>query len=209
MNIDIVYQDQHLIAVNKPPGLLSVPGRGPENQDCVISRVQSAYPDSRIIHRLDMATSGLLLIAHNVEGLRAFSRLFEKRLISKRYIAVVHGIPGESEGEITEPLICDWPNRPKQKVCRDTGKSAKTHYRLLQMDRLNNRSRIELTPHTGRSHQLRVHMLSIGHPILGDEFYGHKQSQMSADRLLLHATELQFEHPFSGEQITLSCKCDF
>lgn len=209
MNLDIVYQDQHLIAVNKPSGLLSVPGRGPEHQDCVISRVQSTYPNSRIIHRLDMATSGLLLVAHNVNALRAFSKLFEKRLISKRYIAVVHGIPKDPEGEITEPLICDWPNRPKQKVCWETGKSATTHYRLIEADRSSNRSRIELIPHTGRSHQLRVHMLTIGHPILGDEFYGHEQSRKSAQRLLLHAMELRFNHPFSGEPIHLLCECDF
>ncbi|MAZ87712.1 MAG: bifunctional tRNA pseudouridine(32) synthase/ribosomal large subunit pseudouridine synthase RluA [Cellvibrionaceae bacterium] len=209
MNLEVVYQDQHLIAVNKPSGLLSVPGRGPENQDCVIARAQSAYPDSRIIHRLDMATSGLLLIAHNLEALRAFSKLFEKRLISKRYVAVVHGMPDRAEGDITEPLICDWPNRPKQKVCWETGKSASTHYRITEMDRDKNRSRVELTPHTGRSHQLRVHMLTMGHPILGDEFYGHEESQSAAERLLLHATQLCFEHPFSGEQIHLTCECDF
>ncbi len=209
MNLEIAYQDQHLIAVNKPSGLLSVPGRGPDNQDCVISRVQSVYPNSRIIHRLDMATSGLLLIAHNVESLRAFSKLFENRYISKRYIAIVHGIPEKPEGEITEPLICDWPNRPKQKVCWETGKQATTHYRVVDIDKKNNCSRIELTPHTGRSHQLRVHMLTIGHPILGDEFYGHEQSQRSSKRLLLHATDLCFEHPFTGKQIMLNCESDF
>jgi tRNA pseudouridine32 synthase / 23S rRNA pseudouridine746 synthase len=209
MNIDILYQDEHLIAINKPAGLLSVPGRGPQNQDCAISRVQQQFPNSRIIHRLDMATSGILLIAQNVESLRAFSKLFEKREIYKRYIAVVDGRPNSDEGEVDLPLICDWPNRPKQKVCHETGKSAQTVFRVLEYNREHNHTRLELIPLTGRSHQLRVHMLSLGHPILGDEFYGTEQSRKGANRLLLHAAELEFIHPFTGCAMKLEKPAEF
>lgn len=209
MNIDILYQDEYLIAINKPAGLLSVPGRGPQNQDCAISRVQQQFPNSRIIHRLDMATSGILLIAQNVESLRAFSKLFEKREIYKRYIAVVDGRPNSDEGEVNLPLICDWPNRPKQKVCHETGKSAQTAFRVLEYNREHNHTRLELIPLTGRSHQLRVHMMSLGHPILGDEFYGTEQSRKGANRLLLHAAELEFIHPFTGCAMKLEKPAEF
>jgi len=203
MNIDIIHQDEYLIAVNKPPGLLSVPGRGPHNQDCAIGRVQQNFPNSRTIHRLDMATSGILLIAQNIDSLRAFSKLFETRNINKHYVAVVDGIQESDAGEVNLPLICDWPNRPKQMVCHETGKSAQTAFRVLERDHKHNRTRLELIPLTGRSHQLRVHMLALGHPILGDEFYGTEQSRKAANRLLLHANHLEFIHPFTGRKMKL------
>ncbi|MGH1371522.1 MAG: pseudouridine synthase [Cellvibrionaceae bacterium] len=209
MTIEFLFEDEHFIAVNKPAGLLSVPGRGLDNQDCVISRVQALRPNSRIIHRLDMATSGILLIAQNIESLRAFSKLFEDRQIDKHYVAVVDGILEAPQGEIELPLICDWPNRPKQKVCHETGKHAKTQYRTISEDHTKKSTRLELTPVTGRSHQLRVHMLSLGHPILGDEFYGSEQSQKAASRLLLHAMQLEFIHPFTSEKITIHSPPDF
>ena len=209
MSLEFLYEDEHLIAINKPAGLLSVPGRGPDNQDCAISRVQSSRPNSRIIHRLDMATSGILLIAQNIESLRAFSKLFEQRNIDKQYIAVVDGLLDKPTGEIDLPLICDWPNRPKQKVCHDSGKHAKTLYRTVHVDREQLTTRVELTPVTGRSHQLRVHMLSLGHPILGDEFYGTERSKEAAERLLLQATQLTFTHPFSAKRIEINCEPTF
>lgn len=209
MTIEFLYEDEHLIAINKPAGLLSVPGRGPDNQDCAISRVQSLRPNSRIIHRLDMATSGILLVAQNLESLRVFSKLFEQRKIDKRYVAVVDGLLSKPAGEIELPLICDWPNRPKQKVCHESGKHAKTLYREIHVDREQLCTRVELTPVTGRSHQLRVHMLSLGHPILGDEFYGTEHSKTAAERLLLQATELTFTHPFSAKQTKISCEPAF
>ncbi len=209
MTIEFLFEDEHFIAVNKPAGLLSVPGRGPDNQDCVISRVQALRPNSRIIHRLDMATSGILLAAQNLESLRAFSKLFEQRKIDKHYIAVVDGILEKATGEIELPLICDWPNRPKQMVCHETGKNAKTLYQKVSANSNEKTTRVKLTPVTGRSHQLRVHMLNLGHPILGDEFYGTEQSLNAASRLLLHATQLSFTHPFTDEEITLNSKPDF
>ncbi len=209
MTIEFLFEDEHLIAVNKPAGLLSVPGRGPDNQDCVISRVQALRPNSRIIHRLDMATSGILLIAQNLESLRAFSKLFEDRQIDKHYIAVVDGLLETPQGEIELPLVCDWPNRPKQKVCHESGKHAKTQYQTVSEDQNKKSTRLKLIPVTGRSHQLRVHMLSLGHPILGDEFYGSEQSQKAASRLLLHATQLEFTHPFTSEKITIHSTPDF
>lgn len=209
MTLPILYEDEYFLAINKPSGLLSVPGRGPDNQDCAIARVQTLLPNTRIIHRLDMATSGILLIAKDVESLRAFSRLFEQRKIQKRYIAIVHGLPAEDSGEIDFPLICDWPNRPKQKVCYQQGKHAKTHYQVLAHSTEQNSSRVALTPITGRSHQLRVHLLEIGHPILGDEFYGTEATRNAANRLLLHAEKLQFDHPITGNTVTIESPEEF
>ena len=193
---ELIYADADLLVVNKPSGLLSVPGRGPDKQDCLIHRVQAGYPDALSVHRLDMSTSGLLLVARGASMHRELSRLFEQRKVSKRYIAVVAGRLHESAGEINLPLICDWPNRPRQKVDFEIGKPSQTRYRLLAYDAKTDSSRVELEPITGRSHQLRVHLAELGHPILGDELYG---SQESAPRLLLHATQLGFPLPGSDQ----------
>ena len=203
--LDLIYRDESLLVVNKPAGLLAVPGRGVDKQDNMASRVQSEFPDALIVHRLDMATSGLLLLARGTEMQRRLSRLFRERLVKKRYAAVVTGKVEPSAGEIDLPLIGDWPNRPKQKVDASIGKPSLTRYRLLAYDAHTNISRLELEPITGRTHQLRVHMAAIGHPIAGDALYGGQE----AERLMLHACSLGFAHPLSGEMLGFSCEPPF
>jgi tRNA pseudouridine32 synthase/23S rRNA pseudouridine746 synthase len=191
---EIVFADDTLIVVDKPAGMLSVPGRGDTKQDCAASRVQALHADARVVHRLDMATSGLLLLARGAGVQRQLGIAFAHREVGKRYVAVVHGHPPAAQGEIDLPLAADWPNRPKQKVDHAQGKPSLTRYRVLSTDAARGTSRLELEPVTGRSHQLRVHLLAIGHPIVGDALYG----AASADRLLLHACELALAHPVSG-----------
>ncbi|MDH5764656.1 MAG: pseudouridine synthase [Gammaproteobacteria bacterium] len=202
--IDVVYEDQHLLILNKPSGLLSVPGRGPENHDSLHVRVQKRYPDALIVHRLDMATSGLIVMAMNSQTHRDLSLLFQKRSINKFYTAVVMDKLHSDNGSIELPLIADWPNRPRQKVDYETGKPSLTHYRLLNFDHLNNTSRIELNPVTGRTHQLRVHMSSIGHPILGDNLYANEDIINMSPRLLLHSQRIEFNHPVSETFISIT-----
>lgn len=201
---ELVYQDASLLVADKPAGLLSVPGRGADKQDCLSARVQAVFPDGLIVHRLDMATSGLLMFARGADMQRQLSELFSQRRVEKRYLAVVSGAP-PVEGEIALPLIADWPNRPLQKVDFQVGKPSLTRYRLLQYDPETDTSRLELEPVTGRSHQLRVHLSAIGHPILGDLFYGGA----TADRLHLHAHRLSFMHPVSGACLNLSSPSPF
>ena len=203
---DLIYADDDILVVNKAPDLLSVPGRGPDKQDCLIHRVQAVYPDALAVHRLDMATSGLLLMARGAAMHRQLSMLFQERQVAKRYIAVVAGQLAAETGEINLPLICDWPNRPRQMVSFEIGKPSLTRYRLLGFDVSSNSSRVELEPITGRSHQLRVHMAALGHPILGDDLYG---SETSAPRLLLHATELSFPMPGTGQWQSFESPPDF
>ena len=200
--LDIIYRDEYLLVVSKPAGLLSVPGRGPEKQDCLLSRVQREFPTALTVHRLDMSTSGLMVLALGKAMERALSILFQQRKISKRYIAVVDGKPEPEQGEIDLPLITDWPNRPRQMVSYEHGKPSQTRYRVLTYDAKTNTSRVELEPLTGRTHQLRVHMMSLGHAILGDEFYASPEVYAAAERLLLHAKSLGFEHPITGEYIS-------
>lgn len=262
----LVHVDDSLLVADKPAGLLAVPGRGEDKQDCLSARIQREFPDALIVHRLDMATSGLILFARGAEMQRELSRLFALRLVSKRYVAVVAGRVVEETGEIDLPLICDWPNRPRQKVDHELGKPSLTKYRVLgysetvhasipdettshstrppnnvsqvagyQHERHNDfpelsvhpdtsassaqgtpcvsksertfeTTRVELEPVTGRSHQLRVHLASIGHPILGDALYG---DPASAPRLLLHACSLSLIHPRSGEPLSLTSEAPF
>lgn len=202
----IVYRDAYLLAVEKPAGLLSVPGRHPDNQDSLIGRVQRQFPEARIVHRLDMATSGLMLLARDADTHRQLSRLFERRQIHKRYIAIVAGTTA-LRGSIGVPLICDWPRRPRQKVDWLEGKSALTHFRRLALG--DKQSTIALEPVTGRSHQLRIHMAHVGHPILGCEFYASNAVRQQADRLLLHAAQLTFIHPATGEHVQLTSQPPF
>jgi len=190
--IEILYSDKQLIIVNKPAGLLSVPGVGPDKRDCVVTRLQPHYPTLRIVHRLDCATSGLMVLALDAQTHRELSRQFHDREVEKTYLAVVDGLLENDQGSVCEPLICDWPNRPRQ-IVHVSGKPALTHY--LCRSRLLDRSRVELSPHTGRSHQLRVHMQFIGHPILGDTLYAPESARAASSRLLLHATALTFHHP--------------
>lgn len=202
----VVFADDALIIADKPSGLLSVPGRGPERADCLVSRVQQEYPDALAVHRLDMSTSGLLVLARGEEMHRRLSKLFRDRAVDKRYVAVVAGLVEPDAGEIDLPLIVDWPNRPRQMVDHTIGKPSLTRFRVLARDPASHTTRVELEPWTGRSHQLRVHMASLGHPILGDELYG---DEASAPRLLLHALTLGFAHPLSGEPLAFRAAAEF
>ncbi|MCA0176324.1 MAG: RluA family pseudouridine synthase [Proteobacteria bacterium] len=194
----ILYVDAALIAIDKPAGLPAVPGRPAELRDCVASRVQALYPDALVVHRLDMATSGLMLMARGRTAQQTLSRAFEARHIDKTYEAWVAGSLAEDAGTIALPLAADWPNRPRQRVDAERGKPAITHWRVLA--RQAGATRLALHPITGRSHQLRVHLAAIGHPILGDALYA---PQHPAARLLLHAQALTLPHPASGAALSL------
>lgn len=207
--LHILYHDEALLVVDKPAGLLSVPGRGEDKQDCLISRVQAEFPDALIVHRLDMGTSGLMVLARGKAMERALSILFQSRQVHKRYVAIVAGQMQQDCGEINLPLITDWPNRPRQMVSFELGKPSCTHYRLLEYDAGTDTSRVELEPLTGRSHQLRVHLQTLGHPILGDELYASPEVCAKAGRLLLHAASLRFPHPLTDESFCISSKVPF
>lgn len=203
----ILYADTSLIVIDKPSGLLSVPGRGADKQDCLTSRIQTFYPDALNVHRLDMETSGLIIMARGKEAHRSLSLAFQERQVEKRYVAVVAGRLAEETGEISLPLICDWPNRPRQIVDFNIGKPSLTRYHLLEY--LDDCSRVALSPETGRSHQLRVHMQAIGHAILGDSLYADEQARQRAPRLLLHAEFLALSHPVSGARLEFDCPAPF
>jgi tRNA pseudouridine32 synthase/23S rRNA pseudouridine746 synthase len=194
--VELLFVDEQLLVAVKPAGLLSVPGRGPDKQDCLSARVQRHYSDALVVHRLDMATSGLMLLARGAVMQRTLSIMFQQREMEKRYIAVCAGQLANSQGEIALPIAPDWPNRPLQRIDTEHGKPSLTRYRLLRVE--SDRSRVELEPVTGRTHQLRLHLASLGHPILGDALYGDASS---AHRLLLHACLLRFTHPVSGESL--------
>lgn len=199
-----LYRDDWLLVVNKPAGLLSVPGRGEDKQDCLSSRVQEKFPDALIVHRLDMATSGLLVFARGIEMQRQLSAMFHNREVSKRYVAIVAGKLQPDEGEINLPIGADWNERPLRKIDEATGKPSLTRYRVLSREA--NTTRVELEPVTGRTHQLRVHMRAADHPILGDALYGEVTS---APRLLLHAQSLSFVHPVSKVSASFVCPAPF
>jgi tRNA pseudouridine32 synthase/23S rRNA pseudouridine746 synthase len=210
--LDIIYQDDNFIVLNKTNGILSVPGRLPEHQDCLQNRVQRVLPTATIVHRLDMATSGIMVMALNKATHVAISRQFEKRKTKKSYIARVFGKIANIEGSVDLPLICDWPNRPKQMVDHENGKASLTHYSVLAYDELpagETSTLVELRPVTGRSHQLRVHMLALGHPILGDRLYAHEKALKLSPRLKLHARNLTFHHPISDELLCFTAPCPF
>ena len=206
MPLPLIHADASLLILDKPAGLLAVPGRGADKQDCLSARVQREFPDALIVHRLDMATSGLMLFARGAEVQRELSRAFAERHVHKRYVAIVDGCataPETDWGVIDLPIAADWPQRPLRVVDHARGKPSITRWRVIGIDAAANTSRLELAPITGRSHQLRVHLRAIGHPILGDALYGDEQSRSRADRLLLHASELAFAHPVTGE------RCEF
>lgn len=211
----VIHADDHCIVVHKPSGLPSVPGR--VLLDCAASRVQAQWPDAKVVHRLDMDTSGLLLFARGIDAQRRLSRAFEQRQVEKRYVALVAGQPSESSGTIDLPLIVDWPRRPRQIVDLERGKRAVTHWNVLETLAPSDSPhptpavvcRVELSPVTGRSHQLRVHMAALGHPILGDPLYAGAEVQSLAPRLCLHATALAFDHPAHGTRLRLTCASPF
>ncbi|MBU2068812.1 MAG: RluA family pseudouridine synthase [Gammaproteobacteria bacterium] len=205
--LEVLYQDKDLIVLNKPSGLLTNPGRGPQLADSLLSRVQQQYPLAQLVHRLDMATSGVVVIALRRKAEAALKQQFADRIVRKRYLAMVWGKLAQSSGSIDVPLLADSDNPPKQKICFHSGKAAITHYRVLQQ--LADRALVELQPVTGRSHQLRMHMLHLGHPILGDAFYAHPGALAAAPRLLLHAAELQLFQPYNGKPLHFSADSDF
>ncbi len=212
VGVPLLHLDEACVVVDKPAGLLSVPGRGPDKQDCAARRVQAGVPDALVVHRLDMATSGLWLMARGLPMQRAFSRAFEQRDADKRYVAVVAGrlaAPDTADGwgEIDLPLAADWPRRPLQKVDAEHGRPSRTRWRVLAQEGDN--TRLELAPLTGRSHQLRVHLLALGHPILGDALYAPPEVQARSPRLLLHACRLSLPDPLGGPVRTWACEPPF
>ena len=207
--LELAYAHGDCIVAVKPSGLLAVPGRGEHGRDCLATRVQAAFADALVVHRLDMATSGLMLFARGVPAQRRLSQAFAQREVHKRYVAVVRGRLAATRGEIDLPLIADWPNRPRQKVDPQCGKPSLTRYRVVDYDADRNTTRLELEPVTGRAHQLRVHLLAIGHPIVGDALYAPPEVQAGADRLLLHATSLRFMHPVNGTPVQVDSTAPF
>lgn len=211
--LQILYADDSLLVLNKPSGLLSVPGRGEDKQDCLSRRAQSLYPDALVVHRLDMATSGLMLMARGAAMQRAMSQLFERREVHKRYVALVDGrlAPASSAdgwGLIDLPIVVDWPRRPLR-IIDAGGKPSQTRWRSVSFDDAANSTRVELEPVTGRSHQLRVHLLALGHPILGDALYAPDAVRARSPRLLLHACALRLVHPATGALLSVESPADF
>ena len=204
--LDVIHADHEILIMNKPSGLLSVPGKGPHLSDCLIARVQVAFPQALLIHRLDRDTSGVMVFALTRHAQRHIGLQFEKRMTKKTYVARVWGVLEPKTGTVDLPLIVDWENRPLQKVCHETGKLAETNWRVLRSDA--NETRVRLMPKTGRSHQLRVHMLSLGHPVLGDPFYAQGEARQY-DRLMLHSEELRLRHPDGGEGVKFRAKTPF
>ena len=205
--LKIIHHDDDILVLSKPSGLLSVPGRAETHKDCLETRVQAKFATARIVHRLDMDTSGLMVMAIHTDAHRALGVQFEKREVSKSYIADVWGGLKNDSGRIELPLRCDWPNRPRQIVDFDLGKEAITDWEVLE--RKSDRTRVLLKPLTGRSHQLRVHMLELGHPILGDDLYAHDEALNASQRLHLHAHTLAFMHPRNREFVSFTSDCPF
>lgn len=207
--VPVLFVDDHLLVVDKPHGLLSVPGRDPANRDCVPARLRADFGELYIVHRLDLDTSGLMLLARTPDAHRHLNRQFEQRTVGKYYEALVWGLPAADEGEINLPICVDWPNRPRKIVDYDNGKPSQTFYRVMERDAARGIARVELKPITGRSHQLRVHLAEIGHPILGCPFYAHAQARAAAERLTLHARNLNVIHPVSGEPLAFAAPTPF
>ncbi|HCQ57885.1 RNA pseudouridine synthase [Sulfitobacter sp. HI0082] len=202
----ILHEDAEVLLVDKPSGLLSVPGKGEHLADCLIARVQAVFPEALLVHRLDRDTSGVMIFAMTPHAQRHLGLQFEKRMTRKTYVARVWGVPEEKSGTVDLPLIVDWPNRPLQMVCHETGKPAQTDWKKIKSD--GETARMRLFPKTGRSHQLRVHMLALGHPILGDPFYATGPAR-DFPRLMLHSEELRFNHPQGGTSTKVRAKAPF
>lgn len=205
--LDVVYQDDDVLVLNKPSGLLSVPGRKVEHKDSLQSRAQAQFPNATTVHRLDMETSGLMVMALNKSAHRHLSHQFETRQVAKQYLARVFGHLAAQKGEVNVPLLCDWPNRPKQKVDFENGKNALTHWQVIKREAET--TLLELKPYTGRSHQLRVHMLHLGHPIVGDRLYATGKALNHCDFLQLHSQKIGFKHPVSQEPMTFAVEAGF
>ncbi|MBT8155111.1 RluA family pseudouridine synthase [Epibacterium ulvae] len=204
--LDFLHHDAEILVVNKPAGLLSVPGRGEHLADCLMSRVQTVFPEALLVHRLDRDTSGVMVFALTPHAQRHLSMQFEKRTTKKAYVARLTGTLEPRAGTVDLPLIVDWENRPRQMVCHETGKPALTDWRVVKYG--EDETRVRLTPKTGRTHQLRVHMLSLGHAILGDPLYATGDA-LDHDRMMLHSEELRIKHPDSGESMRFRAKASF
>jgi tRNA pseudouridine32 synthase/23S rRNA pseudouridine746 synthase len=207
--VEILYRDEHLLFINKPDLLLSIPGRHPQNGDCVIRRMQQQHPTASMVHRLDLDTSGVMVIPLAKQVHSHISRQFQERRVKKEYHAIVYGLVEKDVGDIDLPIAPDWSNRPRQKICAEKGKASLTRYQVLERDEPNNRTRLLLLPETGRSHQLRIHLREIGHPILGCDLYAHDAALALSTRLLLHASYLGFTHPVSNSWIEQTCPAEF
>nr|WP_280517774.1 RluA family pseudouridine synthase [Falsirhodobacter halotolerans] len=204
--MDILHEDARIVVANKPAGLLSVPGRGDDHADCLIARLRVVFYDILLVHRLDLDTSGVIVFARDKEAQAALGQQFEKRLVRKTYAARVWGQVAGDRGRVDLPLIVDWPNRPRQHVNHDTGKPAQTDWEVVARDATE--TRLRLTPVTGRSHQLRVHMQAMGHPILGDPLYATGAAQ-DFPRLMLHAEHLRLTHPETRRSLTVTAPVPF
>jgi tRNA pseudouridine32 synthase/23S rRNA pseudouridine746 synthase len=208
--LEVLHHEPALVVLVKPPGLLSEPGRGPDKRDSLLVRAQAVFPGARIVHRLDMMTSGVIVLARETLAHAVLSEAFRERAVDKRYEALVHGRPADDEGAIALPLVVDWPNRPRQVVCHDTGKPSLTHYRVIGETRVEGvgmLTRMSLAPVTGRTHQLRVHLAALGCPIAGDPFYGRQGD--ASPRMMLHACRLDLAHPLTGEPLSFSSPVPF
>jgi tRNA pseudouridine32 synthase/23S rRNA pseudouridine746 synthase len=217
-HLHVIHEDEHMIVLDKPAGLLAVPGKGTDKQDCLSTRAQARWPDALVVHRLDMSTSGLVVMARGLDAQRLLSRAFETRQVHKRYTAVVAGalanpLPDNGWNTIDLPITADWPNRPRSIVSAELGKPSVTRWRLAEPQSPTTHAgittRVELEPVTGRTHQLRVHLQAIGHPILGDALYANPAQQAMAGRLLLHAHALSLPHPLHGTPISFHSPCPF
>ena len=214
--VHILYQDNDILLINKPSGLLSLSGKNPLNWDSVHYRLvhgqagmTPAFPEAQLVHRLDLGTSGIMLVGLNAQCAQHLNQQFQARTIAKRYLAILEGWLPEDQGQITAPIAKDKQLFPRVKICSDTGKKAVSEYRVLQRLEQPKRSVVQFNPLTGRTHQLRIHSLAIGHPILGCDLYSSAQSEQMAARLLLHASDLYFTHPATGEPMHGQCPCPF
>jgi tRNA pseudouridine32 synthase / 23S rRNA pseudouridine746 synthase len=207
--LHIVHMDAALLVLSKPAGLLAVPGRGADKQDALSARVQARYPEALVVHRLDQATSGLVLMARSPAAQRALSRAFEDRHVHKEYTGIVHGLVQQDSGTIALPLMADWPRRPLQKVDMQAGKAALTRWSVLARNEATQTTRVLLEPLTGRTHQLRVHLYAIGHSIVGDTLYGEPAQLPKPTRMMLHAQRLVFAHPDTGQALQISSEAPF
>lgn len=205
----LLYQDEQLLVVNKPAMLLTVPGRHPANFDCLVSRVQKEFPTAQVVHRLDFDTSGLVILPLTKAALSNISKQFQARTVHKQYQALVQGEVIPATGSIDLPIAADPVQRPLYKICQEFGKPSLTHYQSLSYDQASDLSRLLLSPVTGRSHQLRVHLLSLGHPIIGDTLYGDEVNIALSPRLCLHAVSIAFCHPVSGKTLQFNAEAPF
>lgn len=204
--LKVLHEDHEILIVNKPEGLLSVPGKGPHLADCLITRIQAEFPTALLVHRLDRDTSGVMVFALTPHAQKHLGQQFEKKITKKTYVARVWGRIAQDEGTVDLPLCVDWPNRPRQHVDHENGRAAQTDWKVVK--RLENETRVRMKPRTGRSHQLRVHMLSLGHPILGDPFYATGDAA-NFDRLMLHSEKLTLRHPDGGQFLSFGAAAKF